>query len=109
MGDLRGDFKEEFYTVSLPKNTPGVWESVLQVSSADDGWETCKNYEWVPFGVLFASHCNATLPHVRSSYPFGRDPGDEPSGAHADYPADTWIDPNSYYFTKPSDETAVAM
>merc|ERR1712137_4771 len=100
---MRGDFKEEVYSIRLPTNTPGLQQSVYQMNSADDGWEAQKNLSWIPYGVMFAAHCSATTPEQRlpyGYYPFGRDPGDQPGKA----PPEAWVeginytDPDSYYY-----------
>merc|ERR1712032_1756265 len=89
--DMRGDMKMESYTVELPSNTPGVSQSVLQVSSADDGWDDYKNLSWCPYAIMFGAHCGMTLPEHRYGqyWPFGRDPGDQPGFGD-------WIEGHNY-------------
>jgi hypothetical protein len=96
--DMRGEYKEEVYEITLPRNTPGVSQSVLQVNSADDGWEVQQNISWCPYAVMFASHTTQTLPQHRMGnyWPLGRDPGDEPHN-------NDWVEginyahPDTYY------------
>merc|ERR1712039_141434 len=90
--DMRGDYTESVYSVTLPSNTPGVLQSVLQMNSADDGWEMQKAVSWCPYSVMFASHTSATQPEARycNYYPLGRDPGDEPA------PNGDWIEGINY-------------
>merc|ERR1712187_37823 len=58
-----------------PTNAEHVLESVLQLSSMDDGWAEAPKINWVPYGVMFSSHCGTLMPsNSNGYYPLGRDP-----------------------------------